>query len=176
MRERERERLASMEPKSIRLGGSLEVPSVQELAREQLGTVPPRYVRPDQDHPIISDNSSLPQVPIIDLQSLLSGDSKDLELEKLHDSCKEWGFFQVLIYLPTTYPKTVLLFQIYLEHRYISGRIQSVLNGIRYISSLASNFKSILVNWICVFQLDLHTNQKNKSLDRRLMPKKGFDF
>ncbi|CAK9171012.1 unnamed protein product [Ilex paraguariensis] len=85
-----------MDPKSIRLGGSLEVPFVRELAREQLGTVPPRYVRPVQDHPIISDNSSLPQVPIIDLQSLLSGDSKDLELEKLHRACKEWSFFQLI--------------------------------------------------------------------------------
>ncbi|CAK9179612.1 unnamed protein product [Ilex paraguariensis] len=85
-----------MEPNSTRLGGSLQVASVQELSKEQLATVPPRYVRPDQDHPIISNTSSLPQVPIVDMHSLLSGDSMELELEKLHNACKEWGFFQLI--------------------------------------------------------------------------------
>ncbi|KAJ0082559.1 hypothetical protein Patl1_11785 [Pistacia atlantica] len=40
------------------------VPSVKELANESLAAVPPRYVRPDQDSPSLSNvTSSLPQVP-----------------------------------------------------------------------------------------------------------------
>ncbi|GAV82241.1 DIOX_N domain-containing protein, partial [Cephalotus follicularis] len=77
----------------LNLGGSLLVPSVQELAREPLTTVPPRYVRTDQDSVVISNTTSLPQVPVIDMQSLVS---KDSELEKLHNACKEWGFFQLI--------------------------------------------------------------------------------
>ncbi|XP_052180466.1 protein SRG1-like [Diospyros lotus] len=79
------------------LGGSLLVPSVQELAKQHLSTVPDRYVRPDQDPPIlISDPSSLPQVPVISFQSLLSPEMVDSELQKLHSACKDWGFFQLI--------------------------------------------------------------------------------
>lgn len=71
------------------------MPSVQELAKEPLTTVPPRYVRTDQDPPFISNAASLPQVPVIDFQKLQTGDLMDSELDKLHQACKEWGFFQV---------------------------------------------------------------------------------
>lgn len=80
-----------------KLGGSLQVPVVQELAKQVSGTVPPRYIRPDHD-PIISDLSSLPQIPVINMQSLFDeGGLKDSELDKLHSACQEWGFFQVLL-------------------------------------------------------------------------------
>ncbi|KAJ0082919.1 hypothetical protein Patl1_10086 [Pistacia atlantica] len=75
---------------------SLPVPSVQELAKEPLTTVPQRYVRSDQDPPFISNATTFPQVPVIDLQKLLSGDLMDSELDKLHHACKEWGFFQLI--------------------------------------------------------------------------------
>ncbi|KAM3700688.1 hypothetical protein ACJW31_05G117700 [Castanea mollissima] len=78
------------------LGGSLPVPCVQELAKEALTTVPPRYVRLDQDPPFVSDTSSLPQVPVIDMQRLTSKDFMDKELENLHHACKHWGFFQLI--------------------------------------------------------------------------------
>ncbi|GAV77927.1 LOW QUALITY PROTEIN: DIOX_N domain-containing protein, partial [Cephalotus follicularis] len=65
--------------------GSLLVPCVQGLARESLTTVRPRYVRADQDSVVISNTTSLPQVSIIEMQSLAS---RDLELEKLHNACK----------------------------------------------------------------------------------------
>lgn len=82
------------------LGSSLLVPSVQELAKEPLiKGVPSRYVRPDQDPPIISSCSMQLQVPIIDMERLTSQDSAEYELEKLHIACKDWGFFQVLTYL-----------------------------------------------------------------------------
>lgn len=75
-----------------RLGTSLLVPSVYELAKQPMTKVPERYVRLHQD-PVVSDTISLPQVPVIDLNKLLSEDGT--ELEKLNQACKEWGFFQV---------------------------------------------------------------------------------
>ena len=87
------------EIKVTNLGSSLPVPCVQELAKEALTTVPPRYVRLDQDPPFVSDTSSLPKVPVIDMQSLTSEDLMDKELEKLHHACKHWGFFQVSLSL-----------------------------------------------------------------------------
>ncbi|KAL1805722.1 hypothetical protein ACET3Z_028790 [Daucus carota] len=78
---------------AVLLGGSLPVPSVQELAKkEQLKAVPSRYVRPDQD-PIIFDSKTAPQIPVIDLERLVAG---DLENTNNFDSaCREWGFFQL---------------------------------------------------------------------------------
>ncbi|OVA18944.1 Oxoglutarate/iron-dependent dioxygenase [Macleaya cordata] len=84
-------------PKPITLGTSLPVPSVQELAKQNLEKIPPRYVRPDQDLPVISDVSLVQTVPVIDLQNLLSSEPiGDSELERLHSACKEWGFFQLV--------------------------------------------------------------------------------
>ncbi|KAL5774114.1 hypothetical protein ACOSP7_011671 [Xanthoceras sorbifolium] len=85
-----------MEPNLASLGSSLPVPSVQELAKQSLSGVPTRYVRPDQDPIFISNTTSSPQLPFIDLSRLLSGDSMDSELEKFHNACKEWGFFQLI--------------------------------------------------------------------------------
>ncbi|TXG47794.1 hypothetical protein EZV62_027088 [Acer yangbiense] len=84
-----------MEPKLANFGSSLPVPYVQELAKEPLTAVPPRYVRPDQDPPFISNTTSSPQVPVIDLIRLLSGDSMESELEKFHYACQKLGFFQI---------------------------------------------------------------------------------
>ncbi|KAG5517123.1 hypothetical protein RHGRI_037772 [Rhododendron griersonianum] len=83
-----------MEAKLETLGSSLPVPCVQELAKESLTTVPVRYVRPDQDLPITSYPTSIPDLPIIDMEKLLSGDH--MELKKLDTACKEWGFFQLI--------------------------------------------------------------------------------
>ena len=88
-----------MEPEITTLGSSIPVPCVQELAKETRSTVPPRYVRFPNEPPIISDTTSLPQVPVIDMQRLFSAEFKDTELEKLHYAGKEWGFFQVILSL-----------------------------------------------------------------------------
>ncbi|KAF2314247.1 hypothetical protein GH714_024487 [Hevea brasiliensis] len=87
-----------MESKGSSIGSSLLVPCVQELAKEPLVAVPPRYIRPDQDHPIVAagDDASLPEVPVIDMQRLRDEESVDSELAKLHFACKEWGFFQLI--------------------------------------------------------------------------------
>ncbi|XP_044495141.1 protein SRG1-like [Mangifera indica] len=75
---------------------SLPVPCVQELAKEAHTTIPPRYVRTDLDPPLTADATFLPQLPVIDLQKLLSGDLTGSELDNLHIACKEWGFFQLI--------------------------------------------------------------------------------
>ncbi|TYH12385.1 hypothetical protein E1A91_A06G056400v1 [Gossypium mustelinum] len=82
----------TMNSELAKLGSSLLVPSVQELAKNPLKEVPPRYVRTDEDSPIISRTNPLPQVPVIDMQKLSSKE----ELEQLHYACKEWGFFQLI--------------------------------------------------------------------------------
>ncbi|KAG6594510.1 Protein SRG1, partial [Cucurbita argyrosperma subsp. sororia] len=80
----------------LRLGDSLLVPSVQELAKSSPSTVPLRYVRPNQDPPFQYIDTS-PQIPVIDLHKLLfSNNSQDSELHKLHLACKDWGFFQLI--------------------------------------------------------------------------------
>lgn len=87
-----------MEPEvsKLQLGDSLLVPSVQELVKNSLSTVPFRYVRPDQDPPFEFADASA-QIPVIDMHKLLfSNNFKDSELDKLHHACKDWGFFQVL--------------------------------------------------------------------------------
>lgn len=90
-----------MELESKVLGSSLKVPIVQELAKEKLRSVPPRYVRyPDHHHPTASDHdhpTPITQIPIIDMRSLLQADSMDSELHRLHKACQEWGFFQVIV-------------------------------------------------------------------------------
>lgn len=81
----------------MRLGKSVLVPSVQELAKGCLDTVPERYIQHNQDPPILGaddDEFNDLQVPIINMETLVIGD--DLELEKLHSACKEWGFFQLI--------------------------------------------------------------------------------
>ncbi|KAJ0017512.1 hypothetical protein Pint_10124 [Pistacia integerrima] len=79
-----------------KLGSSLAVPCVQEIAKKPLTRVPQRYVRPDQENPFFSNNNSVLQVPVVDMQRLLSADFMDSEIDKLHQACKEWGFFQLI--------------------------------------------------------------------------------
>ncbi|MED6200418.1 hypothetical protein PIB30_084852 [Stylosanthes scabra] len=76
------------------IGTSIIVPSVQELAKKPISEIPDRYVRPNQDPLIVSNTTSLTQVPVVDLSKLLSNDLS--ELEKLDHACKEWGFFQLI--------------------------------------------------------------------------------
>ncbi|KAJ8898577.1 hypothetical protein K2173_001474 [Erythroxylum novogranatense] len=87
-----------MERKPINFGNSLLVPCVQELAKEHDKMIPPRYLRPDQHQPNIAPIhiTSPQEVPVIDMQLLLSQDSADSELAKLHVASKHWGFFQLI--------------------------------------------------------------------------------
>lgn len=88
--------------KNVILGKSILVPSVQELVKNCATEIPERYVRFDQDPSIIlasadeedeNSNDDKLQVPIINLENLITED--EVELKKLHSACQEWGFFQV---------------------------------------------------------------------------------
>ncbi|GMJ14816.1 SENESCENCE-RELATED GENE 1, senescence-related gene 1 [Hibiscus trionum] len=81
-----------MKPEAPKLGSSLLVPCVQELAKKPLKQVPSRYVRTDEDSPIVSHTNPSQKIPVFDMQKLLSGQ----EPEQLHHACKEWGFFQLI--------------------------------------------------------------------------------
>ncbi|KAK2642695.1 hypothetical protein Ddye_024458 [Dipteronia dyeriana] len=59
-----------MELKLANLGSSLPMPFVQELAKEPLTAVPPRY----QDPPFISNTTSSPQVPVWRLHGIRVGE------------------------------------------------------------------------------------------------------
>ncbi|KAH7512709.1 hypothetical protein FEM48_Zijuj12G0119400 [Ziziphus jujuba var. spinosa] len=78
------------ENKSI-YGSSLLVPSVQELVKKEANlTVPSRYVRANQDPILFSSQLCSPQIPVIDLQKLISVESAASEFENLHSACKDW--------------------------------------------------------------------------------------
>ncbi|OMO82793.1 Oxoglutarate/iron-dependent dioxygenase [Corchorus olitorius] len=83
----------------VNFGKSIIVPSVQELAKDPITKIPPRYYNPPLPQPNSAlDNHQLPipSVPVIDLQKLAAGEFVDSELENLHSACKNWGFFQVV--------------------------------------------------------------------------------
>ncbi|KAF5184589.1 Srg1 [Thalictrum thalictroides] len=83
--------------KLVSVGGSKLVPNVQELAKQTIDKIPPRYVRSDLDAPTIFSNPALsPTLPVIDLDKLLSAVNMDSELDRLNSACKDWGFFQLV--------------------------------------------------------------------------------
>ncbi|XVE90587.1 hypothetical protein DITRI_Ditri20bG0089800 [Diplodiscus trichospermus] len=72
--------------------------SVQELVK--LGptmTIPQQFVRLNQESSCLSfSGTPLPATPTIDMSRLVSGDDQNLELQKLHSTCKDWGLFQLV--------------------------------------------------------------------------------
>ncbi|XP_047261774.1 protein SRG1-like, partial [Capsicum annuum] len=93
------ERKSSMEEAKLRkLGrGPSKAPNVQELAKQQLATIPPQYIQDNLEKTSYYNSSMLlPQIPVIDMEQLLHGHDHDSELDRLHFACKEWGFFQVV--------------------------------------------------------------------------------
>ncbi|CAN8233891.1 unnamed protein product [Cochlearia groenlandica] len=87
-----------MEVEGERQWSSLIVPSVLEIVKDKyFKTVPPRYVRSDQDQTeILYDPCLSSEIPIIDMKRLCSVSAMDSELEKLDSACKDWGFFQLI--------------------------------------------------------------------------------
>ncbi|XP_004294174.1 PREDICTED: protein SRG1-like [Fragaria vesca subsp. vesca] len=88
------------------------VPSVQELAKKPITTLPPRYIQQDlhdgdardQVNKIGSNEASSsiqPEIPTINFKKLLSRKESNSfqdsdELARLHLASKEWGFFQLV--------------------------------------------------------------------------------
>ncbi|KHG18773.1 S-norcoclaurine synthase 1 [Gossypium arboreum] len=70
--------------------GSLPVDSVQALASKNLKNIPSRYIRPEVEFVVSIGESQ--QIPVIDMSKL----DRDDEQKKLHQACKDWGFFQLI--------------------------------------------------------------------------------
>ncbi|KAG7654568.1 Oxoglutarate/iron-dependent dioxygenase [Arabidopsis suecica] len=88
-----------MEAKEETPWSSILVPSVQEMVKDKMiTTVPPRYVRYDQDKTevVVHDSGLISEIPIIDMNRLCSSTAVDSEVEKLDFACKEYGFFQLV--------------------------------------------------------------------------------
>ncbi|WOG86151.1 hypothetical protein DCAR_0205352 [Daucus carota subsp. sativus] len=117
-----------------KLGRSLRVPSVQERAKEKSATVPSRYIHSDQD-PVILSSTDLPEVPVIDMEILLHGDLMDAELNKFHQACKEWGFFQLINHgvsdslLEKVKTEVVEFFKLPLEEKRKFGQLDGDIEG-----------------------------------------------
>lgn len=75
-------------------GKSLQVPSVQEMVKNDNHSVPDRYIQEYKDRPLTDELSSTAhEIPVIDFCLLAKRDED--EQKKLNIACKEWGFFQV---------------------------------------------------------------------------------
>ena len=71
------------------------VQSVQVLIKEPIPAVPQPFILDDPQSPILSASTPLPLLPTIDMKHIIMSETADSELEKLHSTCKELGFFQV---------------------------------------------------------------------------------
>uniref|UniRef100_J3N4U5 Fe2OG dioxygenase domain-containing protein n=1 Tax=Oryza brachyantha TaxID=4533 RepID=J3N4U5_ORYBR len=80
--------------------GSLPVPNVQALAETCNGPdehIPERYIRTEAaSEKVISNYQGDMEIPIIDLDKLLSPQSSKEECMKLRSACQYWGFFQLI--------------------------------------------------------------------------------
>ncbi|CAK9168762.1 unnamed protein product, partial [Ilex paraguariensis] len=73
---------------------SLTVPSVKELVIQLPATVPTRYIRDEKDAPIAPVSDPSVCIPLIDMAKLVNPKDREMELQKLHVACKDWGIFQ----------------------------------------------------------------------------------
>ncbi|XP_022891573.1 probable 2-oxoglutarate-dependent dioxygenase At5g05600 isoform X1 [Olea europaea var. sylvestris] len=71
---------------------------VQSLSDSGITAIPDRYVKAPSARPSFdSTTHSDANIPIIDLGGLNGGDNlESITLNKVHDACLEWGFFQVV--------------------------------------------------------------------------------
>ncbi|KAI3710073.1 hypothetical protein L2E82_39846 [Cichorium intybus] len=72
--------------------------SVQELAKALTLTVPHQYVQEHLEPTFVPNGSStLPSIPVIDMNDLIMGGSNmHLQLKYLRSVCHEWGIFQLV--------------------------------------------------------------------------------
>lgn len=90
-----------MNSKVSNVGSSVLVPSVQELAKQPVSAIPNRYLRPELERDAVArgGGDQVLEIPVIDMQRLVSEESMGSEIHKLDFACKEWGFFQVKCFM-----------------------------------------------------------------------------
>ncbi|KAJ1702278.1 hypothetical protein LUZ63_002057 [Rhynchospora breviuscula] len=89
--------MATGEVHSQCAGYTLPVPNVQSLATslDKSSQIPERYVRPEAEvNPIARTNEI--ELPVIDLVKLIDPEFSKEEAAKLHLTCQEWSFFQLV--------------------------------------------------------------------------------
>ncbi|KAJ1296229.1 hypothetical protein BS78_01G283800 [Paspalum vaginatum] len=83
-------------------GGSLPVPNVQALAQNyniSEEPIPERYIRLEEAAEEVIGGHDVPYaIPIIDVNKLLDAQSSKEECAKLGYACRQWGFFQKILY------------------------------------------------------------------------------
>ncbi|KAF3953337.1 hypothetical protein CMV_021212 [Castanea mollissima] len=87
------------------------------MTKEPIINIPARYVRDDQEDPlIVSHHSSLPSVvPVIDVERLEDVEGyMNSELDRLHSACKDWGSSRVDLFdkLPPEFRETLETYSI----------------------------------------------------------------
>ncbi|XP_061362595.1 oxoglutarate-dependent flavonoid 7-O-demethylase 1-like [Gastrolobium bilobum] len=84
-------------PEAARSESSQTVVSIQELAKKSITSLPQfSYMVRDNDERGAINETLSPEIPTIDFEKLIHGDSTQLEQEKLHSACRDWGFFQLV--------------------------------------------------------------------------------
>ncbi|KAJ4800239.1 2-oxoglutarate (2OG) and Fe(II)-dependent oxygenase superfamily protein [Rhynchospora pubera] len=78
-------------------GYTLSVPNVQSLATslDKSIQIPERYVRPEANADPIARTNEI-ELPVIDLAKLIDPEFSKEEAAKLHRTCQEWSFFQLV--------------------------------------------------------------------------------
>lgn len=76
------------------------IDDVQELRKGRSSQIPERFIRDTTERPALDKafSSSCDSIPVIDLSKLVKGSKDEFcnEILKLMNSCKDWGFFQVM--------------------------------------------------------------------------------
>nr|XP_027086699.1 protein SRG1-like [Coffea arabica] len=86
-------RTTIVDPKTRKLGGSLNVPFVQELAKKNPFSVPTRYIRPDKDqYPTISNGSAMETLLLMsNCQQLINHGVSSSLVEKLKSEVQDFS-------------------------------------------------------------------------------------
>ncbi|MED6207753.1 hypothetical protein PIB30_038663 [Stylosanthes scabra] len=77
---------------------SSSVLNVQELIKNPLTSIPSCYIRPHNANESEIVSAADEEIPTINLKCLIHGgeEASQIELQKLHSACRDWGFFQLV--------------------------------------------------------------------------------
>ncbi|KAJ1426213.1 Oxoglutarate/iron-dependent dioxygenase [Sesbania bispinosa] len=90
--------MTSAQPQAANSESSQSVLSIHELAKKSITSLPQfSYMVNAGSHEREAINETFcSTIPMIDLEKLIHGEATELEQEKLHLACRDWGFFQLV--------------------------------------------------------------------------------
>ncbi|KAL8160573.1 hypothetical protein V2J09_002110 [Rumex salicifolius] len=116
----------------------------QELSKVPLSAIPSRFLHDDLELRSVSVDQ---QLPVISLTSLLRDDDDPSELQKFHDACRNWGFFQVVDHGVSS----ELIERFKVEKRELSAIFRICLMVVRLRSSPpSSSMVSMSIRKLCI--------------------------